>query len=79
MIFLHHKYWRRLLVPGTVRRSNQSVLKETHPNIFIGRTVLKRQYCGHLMQRAKSLGKIPMLGKTEGKRRRGAAECEVIG
>ena len=31
MIFLHHKYWRRLLVPGTVRRSNQSVLKETHP------------------------------------------------
>ena len=55
-------------VPWTARRSNQSILKEI---IFIGRMMLKFQYFGHLMQRADSLEKILMLGKTEGRRRRG--------
>ena len=60
--------WRRLLrVPCTVR-SNQSILKENQLSIFIGRTELKLQYFGHLMQRANSLEKTLMLGKTEGKR-----------
>ena len=54
-------------VPWTARRSNQSILKEI---IFIGRMMLKFQYFGHLMQRADSLEKMLMLGKTEGRRRR---------
>ena len=65
--------WRSLLrVPWTARRSNQSILKETN-SIFIGRLMLKLklQYFGHLMRRADSLEKTLMLGKTEGRRRRG--------
>ena len=67
-------YWRRLLrVPWTARRSNQSTLKEISPEYSLeGLLVkLKLQYFGHLMQRTYSLGKNPILGKTEGWRRRG--------
>ena len=66
--------WRRLLrVPWTARRSNQSILKEISPgNSLEGLMLkLKLQYLGHLMQRADSLEKTLMLGKTEGRRRRG--------
>ena len=66
--------WRRLLrVPWTARRSNQSVLKEISPDYSLEGLMLKLkvQYFGHLMQRADSLEKTLMLGKTEGKRRRG--------
>ena len=66
--------WRRLLrVPWTARRSNQSVLKEIHPEYSLeGQTLkMKLQYFGHLMQRADVLEKTLMLGKTEGRRRRG--------
>ena len=59
-------------VPWTGRRSNQSILKEINPEYSLeGLTLkLKLQYFGHLMQRAYSLKKTLMLGKTEGKRRR---------
>ena len=66
--------WRRLLrVPWTARRSNQSILKEIGPGCSLeGLTLkLKLQYFGHLMWRADSLEKSLMLGKTEGRRRRG--------
>ena len=66
--------WRRLLrVPQTARRLNQSILKETNPKHSLEGLMLKLklQYFGHLMQRANSLEKTPMLGKIEGKRRRG--------
>ena len=66
--------WRRLLrVPWTARRSNQSILKEISPEYSLeGLMVkLKLQYFGHLMQRADSFEKTLMLGKTEGRRRRG--------
>ena len=65
--------WRRLLrVPWTAR-SNQSILKEINPEYSLEGLMLKLEFqCfGHLMQRADSLGKIPMLGKIEGNRRRG--------
>ena len=66
--------WRRLLrVPWTVRRSNQSILKEISPkSLFKGLMLkLKFQYFGHLMRRADSFEKTLMLGKIEGRRRRG--------
>ena len=66
--------WRRLLrVPWTARRSNQSILKEINPEYSLEgqRLKLKLQYFDHLMWRANSLEKTPMLGKTEGRRRRG--------
>ena len=66
--------WRRLLrVPWTARRSNQTILKEISPGCsFKGLMLkLKLQYFGHLMQRADSLEKTLMLGKIEGRRRRG--------
>ena len=57
----------------TARRSNQSILKEINPEYSLEGLVLKLkfQYLGHLMQRADSLEKTLMLGKIEGKRRRG--------
>ena len=67
-------YWRRLLrVPWTARTSNQSTLKEINTEYSLkGLTLmLKLQYFGHLMQRADSLEKLLMLGKIEGRRRRG--------
>ena len=65
--------WRRLLrVPWTVRRSNQSILKEISRGCSLeGLILLKLQYFGHLMRRADSLEKTLMLGKIEGRRRRG--------
>ena len=66
--------WRRLLrVLWTARRSNQSILKETNPEYSLEGLMLKLklQYSGHLMQRPDSLEKTLMLGKTEGRRRRG--------
>ena len=65
-------FWRRLLqVPWTARRSNQSILKEISPEYSLEGLMLKLQYFGHLMRRANSLEKTLMLGKTEGRRRRG--------
>ena len=60
-------------VPWTTRRSNQSILKEISPGISLEGMMLKLklQYFGHLMQRADSLEKTLMLGKIEGRRRRG--------
>ena len=66
--------WRRLLkVPWTARISNQSILKEINPEYSLEGLMLKLklQYFGHLMRRADSLEKTLMLGKTEGRRRRG--------
>ena len=66
--------WRRLLrVPWTARRSNQSILKEISPEYSLEGLMLKlkRQYFGHLMRRADSFEKTLMLGKIEGRRRRG--------
>ena len=66
--------WRRLLrVPGTPRRSNQSILKEISPGCSLEGLILKLklQYFGHLMRRADSFEKTLMLGKIEGRRRRG--------
>ena len=66
--------WRRLLrVPWTARRSNQSILKEISPeySLEVLMLKLKLQYFGHLMRRTDSLEKTPMLGKIEGRRRRG--------
>ena len=63
--------WRRLLrVPWTARRSNQSILKEMSPGCSLEGLMLELQYVGHLI-RAGSLGKTLMLGKIEGRRRRG--------
>ena len=66
--------WRRLLrVPWTARRSNQSILKEVSPGISLEGMMLKLklQYFGHLMRRMDSFEKTLMLGKIEGRRRRG--------
>ena len=66
--------WRRFLrVPWTTRRSNQSILKETSPEYSLEGLMLKLklQYFGHLIQRTDSLEKTLMLGKIEGRRRRG--------
>ena len=62
-----------LRVPWTARRSNQSILKEINPEYSLEGLMLKLkfQYFGHVMRRANSLEKALMLGKTEGRRRRG--------
>ena len=58
-------------VPWTARRSDHSILKEISPEYSLERLMLKLQYFGHLMRRTDSLEKTPMLGKIEGRRRRG--------
>ena len=65
-------------VPWTTRRSNQSNLKEINPEYSLKGLMLKLnlQYFGHLMQRANSLEKALMLGKIEGRRRRGRQRME---
>ena len=63
--------WRRLLVPWTARRSNQSNLKEISPEYSLEGLMLKHQYFGHLLQRTDSLEKTLMLRKIEGRSRRG--------
>ena len=64
---------KTLEIPWTARRSNQSILKEINPEYSLEGLMmkLKLQYFGHLMQRADSLEKILILGKIEGRRRRG--------
>ena len=63
---------RRLLrAPWTARRSNQSILMQISPEYSLERLMLKLQYFGHLMRRTDSLEKNLMMGKTEGRRRRG--------
>ena len=72
--------WRRLLgVPWTARRSNQSILKENNPEYSLERLMLKLKlhYFGHLMRRTDSLEKTLMLGKIEGRRRRGRQDDMV--
>ena len=69
-------YWRRLLrIPWTIRRSNQSILKEINPDYSLEglmmKLKLKLQYFGYLMRRTDSLEKTLMLGKMEGRKRRG--------
>ena len=64
--------WRRLLrVPWTARRSNQSILKKINSEYSLEGLMLKLQYFGHVMRRADSLEKTLMLGKIEGRSRRG--------
>ena len=68
------RYWRRLLrVPWTARRSNQSILKEISPECSLEGLMLKLklQHFGHLMRRTDSSEKTLMLGKTEGRRKKG--------
>ena len=74
--------WRRLLrVPWTARISNQSILKEISPRCSLEGLMLKLklQYFGHLMQRADSFEKTLMLGKIEGRRRRGRQRMRWLG
>ena len=74
--------WRRLLrVPWTARRSNQSILKEISPGCSLEGLMLKLklQYFGHLIWRADSFEKTLMLGKTEGRRKKGMTEDEMVG
>ena len=73
--------WRRLLkVPWTERRSNQSILKEINPEYSLEGLMLKLklQYFGHLKWRADSFEKTLMLGKIEGRRRRGRQRDEMV-
>ena len=67
-------------VPWTARRSNQSILKETSPDYSLEGLMLKLklQYFGHLIRRADSLEKTLMLGKTEGRRRRGQQRMRLL-
>ena len=71
---------KTLRVPSTARRSNQSILKEISPEYSLEGLIMKKklQYFGHLMRRTNSFEKILMLGKTEGKRRRGWQD-EMVG
>ena len=74
--------WRRLLrVPWTARRSSQSILKKISPEYSLEGQMLKLklQYFGHLMRRTDSLEKTLMLGKIEGRRRRGRQRIEMVG
>ena len=73
--------WRRLLrVPWKARRSNQSILKEINPEYSLEGWMLKLklQYFGHLMRRADTLKKILVLGKIEGKRKRGQQRMRLL-
>ena len=71
----------QLRVPWTARRSNQSILKEISPGCSMGGLMLKLklQYFGHLIRRADSLEKTLMLGKIEGRRRRGRQRMRWLG
>ena len=74
--------WRRVLrFPWTTKRSNQSILKEINPEYSLEGLMLKLkfQYFGHMIRTANSLEKTLMMGKTEGRRRRGGTEDEMVG
>ena len=82
MVQLSHPYMTAgKTMALTIRRSNQSILKEISPEYSLEGLMLKMmlQYFGHLMQRANSLEKTLMLGKVEGRRRRGMTEDEMVG
>ena len=66
-------------VPWTARSSNQSILKEISPENSLEGRMLKPQYFGHLMQRTDSLEMTMMLGKIEGRRRRGHQRMRLLG
>ena len=66
-------------VPWTARRSNQSILREINSEYSLEGLMLKLQYFGHLMQRTDSLEKTLMLGKTEGRKRRGQQRMRWLG
>jgi len=68
-----------LRIPWTARKSNQSILKEISPEYSLEGLMLKLQCFGHLMGRTDSLEKTLMLGKIEGRRRRGLTEDEMVG
>ena len=65
-------------VPGTSRRSNQPILKEINPECSLERLMIELQYFGYLMRRANSLEKTLMLGKIEGRRRRGRQRMRLL-
>ena len=69
----------RVLSCWTARRSKQSILKEVNTEYSLKGLMLKLQYFDHLMPRTDSLEKPPMLGKIEGRRRRGQQEDEMVG
>ena len=74
--------WRRLLrVPWKARKSNQSILKKLSPECSLERLILKLklQYFGHLMRRADLFEMILMLGKIEGRRKRGRQRIRMLG
>ena len=76
------RFWRRLLrVPWTARRTNQSILEEINPEYSLEGLMLKRklQYFGPMMRRTDSLEEPLMLGKIEGRKRRGITEDEMVG
>ena len=68
-------------VPWTARKSNKSILKEINPEYSLERQMLKLklQYFGHLIRKADSSEKTLVLGKVEGRRRRGQTEDEMVG
>ena len=66
-------------VPCTARRSSKSILREINSEYSLEGMMLKLQYCDHLMQRADSLEKTLMLGRTEGRRRRGQQRMRWLG
>ena len=65
-------------VPWQAKRSNQSILKEINPEYSFEELMLKLQYFGHLMKRADLLEKTLMLGKTEGRRKRGQQRMRCL-
>ena len=65
-------------VPGTSRRSNQPILEEINPECSLERLMIELQYFGYLMRRANSLEKTLMLGKIEGRRRRGRQRMRLL-
>ena len=67
-------------VPSTARRSNQSITKEISPDYSLERLMfkMKLQYFGHMMRRIDSLQKTPMLGKIEGRKRRGQQRMRLL-
>ena len=71
LMLLNWCWWRLLRIPWTVRLSNQSILKEINPEYSLEGLMLKLQYFGHLMSRTDLLENALMLGKIEGRRRRG--------
>ena len=81
MMLLNCGVGEDLTVPWTARRSNQSILKEINPEYSLEGLMLKLQlhYFSHLMRKADSLEKTLMLVKTEGTRRRGRQEFEMVG